>query len=86
MAQGILTDGGPFTFLDALPVFPEEAEFRHGNRADELLNMWEEWEVKPWDPAPGPPARVDRHNGFSDEISGLHPGPKQLQKIRSYVN
>jgi hypothetical protein len=37
-------------------------------------------------PAPGPPARIDRHNGVSDEITGLHPGPKQLQKIRSYVN
>jgi hypothetical protein len=37
-------------------------------------------------PAPGPSARVDRHNGIGDEITGLHPGPKQLQKIRSYVN
>jgi hypothetical protein len=38
------------------------------------------------DPAPGPPVRIDRHNGVSDEITGLHTGPKQLQKIRSYVN
>ncbi|WP_162256345.1 hypothetical protein [Arthrobacter sp. Soil736] len=38
------------------------------------------------DPAPGPPARIERHNGVGDEIAGLHPGPKQLQKIRSYVN
>ena len=37
-------------------------------------------------PPPGPPARIDRHNGISDEITGLHPGPKQLQKIQSYVN
>lgn len=44
-----LKDGRHITFLDALPVFPEEAEFRHGNRADELLGMWEEWEVKSWD-------------------------------------
>lgn len=41
-----LKDGRHITFLDALPVFPEEAEFRHGNRADELLGMWEEWEVE----------------------------------------
>ena len=41
-----LKDGRHITFLDALPVFPEEAEFRHGNRADDLLGMWEEWEVK----------------------------------------
>ena len=45
----VLKDGRHITFLDALPEFPEEAEFRHGNRADELLGMWEEWEVKPWD-------------------------------------
>ncbi len=44
-----LKDGRHITFLDALPVFPEEAEFRYGNRADELLGMWEEWEVKSWD-------------------------------------
>lgn len=44
-----LKDGRHITFLDALPVFAEEAEFRHGNRADELLGMWEEWEVRSWD-------------------------------------
>jgi hypothetical protein len=38
------------------------------------------------DPSPGPPARIDRHNSVRDEITSLHPGPKQLQKIRSYVN
>jgi hypothetical protein len=38
------------------------------------------------DPAPGPPARINRRNSVSDEITGLHPGPKQLQKIWSYVN
>ena len=37
------------SFLDALPVFPEVAEFHHGNRTDQLLGMWEEWEVKSWD-------------------------------------
>ncbi|MCQ6270837.1 suppressor of fused domain protein [Pseudarthrobacter sp. R1] len=41
-----LKDGRHITFLDALPVFAEEAAFRHGNRADDLLGMWEEWEVK----------------------------------------
>ena len=41
-----LQDGRHIMFLDALPVFPEEANFRHGNRADDLLGMWEEWEVK----------------------------------------
>ena len=41
-----LKDGRHITFLDALPVFPEEADFRHGNRADELLGRWEEWEVE----------------------------------------
>lgn len=41
-----LKDGRHIIFLDALPVFPEEAEFRHGNRAEELLGMWEEWEVE----------------------------------------
>ena len=44
-----LKDGRQITFLDALPVYPEEAEFRHGNRAEELLGMWEEWGVKSWD-------------------------------------
>lgn len=44
-----LKDGRHITFLDALPVYPEEAEFRHGNRADELLGMWEEWEMQSWD-------------------------------------
>jgi hypothetical protein len=41
-----LKEGRHITFLDALAVFPEEADFRHGNRADELLGMWEEWEVE----------------------------------------
>src|SRR5215217_7840580 len=41
-----LKDGRHIAFLDALPVFPEEADFRHGNRADDLLGMWEEWEVE----------------------------------------
>lgn len=44
-----LKDGRHITFLDALPVFQEEAEFRYGNRADELLGMWGEWEVASWD-------------------------------------
>ena len=41
-----LKDGRHITFPDALPVFPEEADLRHGNRAEELLGMWEEWEVE----------------------------------------
>jgi len=38
------------------------------------------------DPAPGTPARIDRNNGISDEITSLHSGPKNLQKIRPYMN
>ncbi|MET3949152.1 hypothetical protein ABIB49_003880, partial [Arthrobacter sp. UYCu512] len=38
------------------------------------------------DPAPSPPARIDRHNSVSDEITGLHPGPKNLQEIRPQMN
>jgi hypothetical protein len=38
------------------------------------------------DPAPGTPARIDPSNGISDEITSLHPGPKNLQKIRPHMN
>ena len=41
--------GGHVAFLDALPVFPEEAEYRHGNRTDDLFDIWETEEVKSWD-------------------------------------
>lgn len=44
-----LPDGRHVVFLDALPVFWEEAEFRHGNRADDLFDIWEAEEVKSWD-------------------------------------
>lgn len=41
--------GGHVVFLDALPVFPEEAEYRHGDRSDDLFDIWEAEEVKSWD-------------------------------------
>lgn len=40
---------GHVVFLDALPVFPEEAEYRHGNRSDDLFDIWEAEEAKSWD-------------------------------------
>jgi hypothetical protein len=42
-----LPDGRHVVFLDALPVFWEEAEYRHGNRADDLFDIWEKEEVNP---------------------------------------
>ena len=44
-----LPEGRHVVFLDALPVFWEEAEYRHGNRADDLFEIWEAEEVKSWD-------------------------------------
>ncbi|MDQ0118467.1 hypothetical protein J2T22_001645 [Pseudarthrobacter defluvii] len=44
-----LPDVGHVAFLDALPVFPEEAEYRHGDRSDDLFDIWEAEEVKSWD-------------------------------------
>ncbi|PNH82948.1 MULTISPECIES: suppressor of fused domain protein [unclassified Arthrobacter] len=44
-----LPDGRHVVFLDALPVFWEEAEYRHGNRADDQFEIWEAEEVKSWD-------------------------------------
>ncbi|MCU1555310.1 MAG: hypothetical protein JWM13_2796 [Arthrobacter sp.] len=44
-----LQDGRHVVFLDALPVFPEEAEYRNGNRSEELFETWEEAGVKSWD-------------------------------------
>jgi hypothetical protein len=37
-------------------------------------------------PAPGTPARIDRSHGIGDEITRLHPGPKNLQEIRPQIN
>jgi hypothetical protein len=44
-----LQDGRHVVFLDALPVYPEEAEYRNGNRSEELLGIWEDFRVKSWD-------------------------------------
>ncbi|TNB72979.1 suppressor of fused domain protein [Arthrobacter sp. BB-1] len=44
-----LAGGRHVVFLDALPVFPEEARYRHGNRSDELFEIWEEIGLKSWD-------------------------------------
>jgi hypothetical protein len=41
-----LPDGRHVVFLDTLPVFWEEAEYRNGNRADDLFDIWEANEVK----------------------------------------
>ncbi|WP_324642427.1 suppressor of fused domain protein [Pseudarthrobacter sp. LT1] len=51
--------GGHVVFLDALPVFPEEAEYRHGNRSDDLFDIWEAEEVKSWDLDRGLPAEIE---------------------------
>ncbi len=67
-----LKDGRHITFLDALPVFPEEAEFRHGNRAEDLLGKWEEWEVKSAD--------LDR------ELHPSLKKPKKTSWLRSALN
>lgn len=67
-----LKDGRHITFLDALPVFPEEAEFRQGNRAEDLLGMWEEWEVKSAD--------LDR------ELHPSLKKPKKTSWLRSALN
>ena len=40
--------GGHVVFLDAITVFPEEAEYRHGDRSDDLFEIWEAEEVKSW--------------------------------------
>lgn len=41
--------GGHVVFLDALPVFPEEADYRHGNRSDDLFDIREAEGVRSWD-------------------------------------
>ena len=38
--------GGHVVFLDALPVFPEEPEYRYGDRSDDLFYIWEAEGVK----------------------------------------
>lgn len=55
-----LTDGRHVVFLDACLVFPEEAEFRHGNRSEELFGIWEETGVKSWDLDRQLPAGIKR--------------------------
>jgi hypothetical protein len=57
-----LTNGRHVVFLDALPVFPEEAEYRHGNRSDELFGIWEETGVKSWDLDRDLPAGIERRS------------------------
>ncbi|GAB5079721.1 suppressor of fused domain protein [Arthrobacter sp. AD-310] len=42
-------DGGHVAFLDTIPVFPEEADYRHGNRSDDLFDIWEAEGVRSWD-------------------------------------
>lgn len=61
-----LPDGRHVVFLDALPVFWEEAELRHGNRADDLFEIWEAEEVKSWDLDRGLPAGIQaRRRGIA---------------------
>ncbi|MEO5318558.1 suppressor of fused domain protein [Arthrobacter sp. CC3] len=55
-----LTTGRHVVFLDALPVFPEEAQYRHGNRSDELFGIWEETGVESWNLDRGLPAGIER--------------------------
>ncbi|MDQ1053130.1 hypothetical protein QE394_001058 [Arthrobacter sp. SORGH_AS 212] len=50
--------GGHVVFLDALPVFPEEADYRHGNRTDDLFEIWEAKEVESWNLARELPTRI----------------------------
>jgi hypothetical protein len=44
-----LGDAGHVVFLDAIPVFPEEAQYRHNNRTDDLFEIWEQTEMDSWD-------------------------------------
>ncbi|WP_454697501.1 suppressor of fused domain protein [Arthrobacter humicola] len=55
-----LTTGRHVVFLDALPVFPEEAQYRHGNRSDELFGIWEETGVESWNLDRDLPAGIER--------------------------
>ncbi|WP_285248847.1 suppressor of fused domain protein [Pseudarthrobacter sp. efr-133-R2A-89] len=58
-------------FLDALPVFPEEADYRHGNRSDDLFDIWEAEEVKSWDLNRALPAGIEpRRKSISAWFSG----------------
>lgn len=57
-----LTNGRHVVFLDALPVFPEEADYRHGNRSDELFGIWEETGVESWDLDRDLPAGIERRS------------------------
>jgi hypothetical protein len=57
-----LTDGRHVVFLDVLPVFPEEAGYRHGNRSDELFGIWEESGLKSWDLDRDLPSVIERRS------------------------
>jgi hypothetical protein len=57
-----LANGRHVVFLDALPVFPEEADYRHGNRSDELFGIWEEAGVKSWDLDRDLPTGIERRS------------------------
>ncbi|MDQ0147604.1 MULTISPECIES: suppressor of fused domain protein [Micrococcaceae] len=70
MPQLDLPDGH-VVFLDALPVFPEEAEYRHGNRSDDLFDIWEAEGVKSWDLDRELPAGIEPgRKGISAWFSG----------------
>ncbi|TRU30552.1 MAG: hypothetical protein EWV92_21965 [Microcystis aeruginosa Ma_MB_S_20031200_S102] len=57
-----LADGRHVVFLDALPVFPEEASYRRGNRSDELFEIWEESGLKSWDLDRDLPSVIERRS------------------------
>lgn len=57
-----LKDGRHVVFLDALPVFPEETEYRHGNRSGELFEIWEECGLKSWDLDRDLPSAIERRS------------------------
>ena len=57
-----LANGRHVVFLDALPVFPEEADYRHGNRSEKLFGIWEEACVKSWDLDRDLPTGIERRS------------------------
>lgn len=42
-------DGRHIVFLDAIPIFDEEAQYLHQNRADDLFEIWEDTGMDSWD-------------------------------------